>query len=144
MNNDKTVGLTRTTGYQIGVRRTLPVARDRIWSYLLSPEGLKAWLGDLAKLELEPGRAYRTGDGSVGEVRVVKPLEQLRLTWQPRGWERASTVQIRLLAVDSGKTTVAFHQEHLDGPLTRARMKLRWEEAIDRMTNDADRAPNDE
>lgn len=130
---DKPVGLTQDAGYQIGVRRTIPAAREQVWAYLLSPEGLKVWLGDLAKLDPAVGQSYRTADGAFGEMRASKPGEQLRLTWQPSGWAKPSTLQIRLLDAGEGRTTVAFHQERLDGPHTRGLMKARWEAALNRI-----------
>ncbi|MBW5448948.1 SRPBCC domain-containing protein [Cohnella sp. CFH 77786] len=130
----KPVGLTKDAGFQIGVRRTLPVTQEQAWSYLISPEGLKSWLGDLPRLDLAVKRSYQTADGSTGEIRAAKPLQQLRLTWQPKDWDKPSTVQIRLIPGKEGRTTVSFHQEHLDGPQTRAQMKIRWEEVLDKMT----------
>lgn len=129
----KFVGLTQAAGYQIGVRRTLPVSQQQAWDFLVSPEGLKLWLGDIDHVDLEPGAEYRCGDGTSGQMRVVKPLQQLRLTWQKPGWEKASTLQIRLLPIHEDRTTVAFHQEHLDGPQTRALMKVRMEEILAKM-----------
>lgn len=131
--NEKPVGLTQDAGYQIGVRRTFPAPRERIWHFLVSPEGLRVWLGDRAKIDPVIGLSYRAADGTFGEIRAAKPYEQLRLTWQPAGWKKPSTLQIRLLSAGGGKTTVAFHQEHLDGPETREIMKRRWEAALNQI-----------
>ncbi|UQZ85080.1 hypothetical protein SK3146_04363 [Paenibacillus konkukensis] len=126
---DKLVGKTKDAGFQIGVRRTLPITKEEAWERLMSPDGLKLWLGDIDELKLEKGQLYGTSDGSSGEVRVVKPQEQLRMTWQRKGWEQPSTVQIRLLSASTG-TTVSFHQEKLADSAVREEMKLRWERAI--------------
>ena len=62
---------------------------------------------------------------------MVKPLEQLRLTWQPAGFPNETILQIRLLSADSpGKTTISFHQEKLDSAEQREEMKAHWEEVI--------------
>jgi len=53
--------------------------------------------GESTGITLNPGQTYMTNLGS-GEIRIVKPLQQLRLTWQKEGWERPSTVQIRVLS----------------------------------------------
>jgi len=129
----KPVGLTQAAGFQIGVRRTLSLEKARIWTYLISPAGLSIWLGKLNQLELTPKSPYRTEEGTVGEMRVVKPNEQIRLTWQPEGWEKPSTIQIRLIDATEGRTTVSIHQEHLDHQQTRARMKQRWEQVLNHL-----------
>lgn len=130
MHTDRPVGQTASVGFQIGVRRTLPIPPQQAWGILTSSEGLRLWLGDLPTLGLEPGYRYITQEGTSGEVRVVKPLQQLRLTWQPEGWARPSTVQIRLLSSDPEKTTISFHQEHLADATARAEMKRRWEAVL--------------
>ncbi|MCM3629680.1 SRPBCC domain-containing protein [Paenibacillus glycanilyticus] len=129
----KTVGLTQDAGYQIGVRKTLAAGQEQLWSYLTSPAGLGIWLGKVKEWELAPKKAYRTEEGIAGELRVVKPNEQIRLTWQPEGWDKPSTIQIRLIAAAEGRTTVSFHQEHLSSQQTRAQMKLRFEEALSQL-----------
>jgi|GEM_PF-223081 len=128
---ERIIGQMAAAGFQIGVRRTLPASREQLWTWLLSRQGLAHWLGELDALPLESGLRYETAEGAQGELRVIKPLEQLRFTWQPPGWPAPSTVQIRLLAAAAGKTTLSFHQEKLADALTRERMKLRWEAAID-------------
>ncbi|MFC4619507.1 hypothetical protein ACFO4N_12370 [Camelliibacillus cellulosilyticus] len=54
----------------------------------------------------------------------------MRLTWQKPEWTRPSTVQVRILPKDNGKTTISFHQEHLADPLVREDMKVYWENAL--------------
>ena len=122
-------GRTAAAGYQIGARRTFPCAPAAAWGALLSPEGLACWLGG----PLDPARpAYRLPDGTTGEVRVWQPGSHLRLTWQPPGWARPSTVQVRVIPARSG-TTIAFHQEHLAGPDEREAMRARWADALDHL-----------
>ncbi|GGA14147.1 hypothetical protein GCM10008018_68850 [Paenibacillus marchantiophytorum] len=131
MGSDKVVGQTAEAGFQIGVRRTLPLYQEEAWELLISPSGRKFWLGEVADLSFTKGQAYQTVDGCSGEIRVVKPLEQLRLTWQPAAWEHASTLQIRLLpTANPGRTTISFHQEKLDNEERREEMKARWEAVI--------------
>ncbi|KIL40714.1 ATPase [Gordoniibacillus kamchatkensis] len=124
------VGLTAGAGFQIGVRRTLPVSQEQAWALLTSAEGLPLWIGQLRELPLTPGQTYVTDDGISGEMRVVKPGEQLRLTWRKPEWPGPSTLQIRLIPSHSGRTTISFHQEKLADMAAREQMKLRWEEAL--------------
>ncbi|SEB54330.1 SRPBCC domain-containing protein [Paenibacillus sp. GP183] len=131
---DKPVGLTKSAGFQIGVRRTLPITPEKAWQLILSQEGLQIWLGDLSSLPLQKGEKYRTREGVSGEMRVVKPKEQLRMTLQNENWTRPSTCQIRLIPTSSGKTTISFHQENLNSAAEREEMKLHWEEVLQRFT----------
>ncbi|UJF35442.1 SRPBCC family protein [Paenibacillus hexagrammi] len=134
MAETKPVGLTASAGYQIGVRRTIAMPQHQVWELLISPQGLKLWLGDVKRIGLHPGDRFETNEGTTGEMRVAKEPEQLRLTWQPSGWEKASTLQIRVLAGKAERTTVSFHQEKLDSAVTREAMKLRWEEVLLRLS----------
>jgi len=124
------VGSTRDTGFQIGVRRTLPMSLAEGWELMTSPEGVRAWLGDGARVEWEPGREYALANGSAGAVRVVQPESHVRLTWRPRGWPRDSTIQVRVLAAASG-TTIAFHQEHLPSAAARQERRAHFAAALD-------------
>ncbi|WP_179233050.1 SRPBCC family protein [Paenibacillus rigui] len=131
----KVTGQTQSAGFQIGVRRTLPITREQAWAYVTSADGIRQWLGEGAELHFEPKYRYRTGSGAEGEVRVVKPQQQLRLTWQKPGWAKPSTIQIRLIENGSGKTTVSFHQENLADATAREAMKQHWEEVLQHMLN---------
>lgn len=131
MNSEKIVGLTASVGFQIGVRRTVSLSQEKAWELLTSQKGRKLWLGEIADFTFEKGVAFCTKEGITGVLRVVRPDEQLRLTWQPADWPEASTLQIRLLpAASPGKTTISFHQEKLDTMPRREEMKARWEAVI--------------
>lgn len=121
------VGKTADVGYQIGVRRTLPCGEEDLWRLLLSPAGMAIWLG--GAIDLTEGVAYALADGTRGQVRVYKPWSHFRLTWQPPGWARPSTVQARVTAASRG-TTLSFHQDGLADAAARGAMKARWEGVI--------------
>jgi uncharacterized protein YndB with AHSA1/START domain len=126
--SEREVGKTRDTGWQIGVRRTLPLSVDEAWTRVTSPEGMGAWLG--AEVELERGKGFALADGASGEVRVMEPGSHLRLTWQPGGWARSSTIQVRVLPAARG-ATVAFHQEHLPDAQAREARRAHFAAALD-------------
>lgn len=132
MAGSKIVGQTRDAGFQVGARRTFPVATEQAWAVLTSAPGLQLWLGDISDWRLEESIAYQTQDGAGGEIRVVNPGSHLRLTWQPLQWERPSTIQVRLIP-NQDKTTISFHQEHLAGPDERAQMKQHWQHVLDEL-----------
>ncbi|WP_028553079.1 SRPBCC family protein [Paenibacillus sp. UNC451MF] len=131
----KPVGQTATAGFQIGVRRTLNMSKEQAWELLTSATGLKLWLGDLETLNLEAGHPYTAYDGTSGEMRVVKPYAQLRMTWQRKDWAKPSTLQIRLLPASGNKTTISFHQEKLADLHAREEMKMRWESVLSRLSD---------
>ncbi|MFF2090568.1 SRPBCC domain-containing protein [Paenibacillus sp. NPDC058174] len=122
--------MTAAAGFQVGIRRTLPVSREQAWAFITSTEGLSLWIGQLPKLELTVGETFKSDEGVTGQLKVVKPLHQLRLTWQPKDWDRPSTLQIRLLSDKPDKTTISFHQEQLDHAARREQMKQHWENVL--------------
>ncbi len=124
------VGKTARAGYEIGVRRTLPCAEEQLWALLLSPEGLRTWLGGPA--EIAEGAPFTLDNGTSGEIRVYKPWSHIRLIWQPAGWVDPSTLQVRVMPAAHG-TTVGIHQEQLGGEEERERMKAHWEQVIGRL-----------
>jgi uncharacterized protein YndB with AHSA1/START domain len=129
MSKQHVVGQTRTAGFQIGVRRTFAISVAQAWDFLTSEEGQRIWLGEDCALALREGASYTTPGGTRGTVRVINPGVNLRLTWQPREWARASTIQIR--TIPSGvNTVISFHQEGLADVRERATMRQRWQEAM--------------
>lgn len=133
----RVLGQTEGTGFQIGVRRTLPLPPDAAWRLVTSAEGVRGWLGGAAKLQWEKGEAYRLKDGSAGEVRVFKPGSHLRITWQPEGWPRASTIQVRVIPSGEGKSVISFHQEHLPGAAERQARREFFDAALDTLEQQA-------
>ena len=131
-NSNRPVGLTKDAGYQIGVRRTLPIHLEDAWRVLTSPVGVQIWLGAVSKLDFAEGARYELSDGSSGEIRVFSPNSHLRITWQPQGWSRAATIQLRVIP-KGDKTVVAFHQEHLPGPKERAERREHYKAAPDNL-----------
>ncbi|WP_336784676.1 SRPBCC family protein [Paenibacillus sp. MMO-177] len=132
-DTNKIVGQTASAGFQIGVRRTLPISPEKAWAFLTSAEGLKLWIGNVKGISIEAGEAFQSAEGISGELRIVKPQQQLRLKWSKPGWEKPSTLQIRLISSHPEKTTVSFHQENLDHAATREQMKLHWEAVLNEM-----------
>ena len=124
------VGQTKAVGFEIGVRKTFAISVDQAWALLTSPAVVDRWLGAGAAVAWAKGTRYTTADGTTGEIRVAKPLSHLRLTWQPPGWAKPSTVQVRVIA-SGEQTVISFHQEHLAGPTQRALMQQRWQAVLD-------------
>lgn len=120
------VGQTKTVGFQVGVRRTFPITQEKAWELITSENGLKRWLKAEKEIIFQPGQKYRS-ENSEGEIRIVKPFEQLRLTWRRADWQKPSTVQVRAIPKEANKTTISFHQENLTDENAREEMKKYWE-----------------
>jgi uncharacterized protein YndB with AHSA1/START domain len=128
--DDKKVGMTKDSGYQVGVRRTIAVPPTQVWDFVFSPEGLTLWLGPTGEFSFLAGKTYKLGDGATGEVRIFKKGSHARLTWQPGDYPRPSTIQVRI--IDKGhKTTIAFHQEHLPDSTIRESRREHFMHALE-------------
>ncbi len=126
MTDQHIVGKTKDNGFQIGMRRTFPLSLEQAWKLITSREGIQLWLGEVEGFRLTKGALYQTKDGTQGEVRVVNPRENIRITWQPREWSKTSTIQIRVISTGREKTVISFHQENLSSAVEREQMRVRW------------------
>jgi uncharacterized protein YndB with AHSA1/START domain len=133
MEKTKIVGQTKEVGFQIGIRKTLPISFDIAWNFLLSEEGLEIWLGKISSEQFDLNRNYKTIEGIEGKVRVLEPNSHIRLTWKPKNWENISTLQIRVIKAKDG-TTISIHQETLLDSNQREEMKEYWNIVIDMLT----------
>jgi hypothetical protein len=124
------VGLTKDSGWQVGARRTLSISAIQLWERLLSPEGQRVWLGEVGALDFKLGAEYLLSDGTRGKLKTLKDRSHVRLTWQPDGWSRASTLQIRVIPKDE-RSILALHQEHLPDAATRQDRKQFFSEVLD-------------
>lgn len=64
----KVVGQTATSGFQIGVRRTLAISPEEAWSFLMSEPGLKLWLGTFSSIQIEPKYSFESEEANIGEA----------------------------------------------------------------------------
>jgi uncharacterized protein YndB with AHSA1/START domain len=126
-------GLTKDAGWELGVRRTVPLPVEDVWDYLLGP-GRRRWLGD-TELGTTKGDRYNTPDGTRGEVRGFADRAKVRLTWQPADWAHDSTLQVTVRPAASG-TTIGFHQERLADEGERERMLAHWNQVLDGIEED--------
>ncbi len=132
----RVVGQTAGAGFQIGVQRTLAAPLDAVWETVVSRPDL--WLGEGASVQLEPGRRYDVPaaagqPAAAGEVRVVRPGNRLRITWQPEGWAAPATIQIAVQEPAPGRTALHAHMEKLPDGEAREAMRARWRGALARI-----------
>ena len=135
------VGRTRDAGWEIGVSRTVHLPVTEVWEFLASPEGRELWLGAGVEHLDEKGRTYTTAEGTVGEVRSVRPGDRIRLTWRPPDWDHDSTVQVAVSSDGRSGTIVRFHQERLADAEERARQRAHWRAVMARVVDALDRRP---
>lgn len=135
-----TVGRTKEAGFQIGVSRTVPYQVGEVWRLLTSAHGLALWLGEPVRWKAEKGAEYRTAAGVTGEVRSFRELDRVRLTWQPDGWDHATTVQVAVAERPNG-TLLRSHQERLADSAERERQRRHWRAVLDDVVSalDSDR-----
>lgn len=134
-------GKTRDAGWEIGVSRTVPYSADDVWDLLASERGIAIWLGAGAVLDGEKGTPYETDDGTTGEVRSFHPMDRMRITCQPPGWDHESTVQVAIRA-QGPKTLLRFHQERLAGAAERERQREYWSGVMDQIVAELERPTN--
>lgn len=131
MEETKVKGLTKNSGFQIGVRRTFSVPAEKAWKFMFSKEGIQLWLGQLDSYNLGVNTEYRSTTGE-GMVKVFKPHSHIRLTWKKKNWDNISTLQIRI--IDSkGRATISFHQDKLESAKQREEMKAYWEGQLNKI-----------
>lgn len=131
----RVVGRTADAGFQLGVQRTVGLPLQRTWDLLAAQPSL--WLD--ADVVLEEGRTYESPQAR-GEVRVVRPGERLRLTWQPTGWSRPATLQLTVSAPAPGRTAVHVHLEKLPDAQTREDQRAHWRRVLQRVAEAAEEA----
>jgi len=100
-------------GFPDRIERTVELAHPpgRVWTVLTTAEGLAAWFGDEAAIDLRPGGAARmrwTGEGFTAEMRVER-VEEPRVfgfTWPiyglPAGDPRRTYVEFTLEPAGAG------------------------------------------
>ena len=132
----RVVGETADVGFQVGVRRTVAGSVTEAWERITSRPDL--WLGEGTSVAFEPGKRYEVpsrdgAPGASGEIRVVKPGDRLRMTWQPEDWPAPATLQLTVSASASGKTVINAHLEKLPDADAREAMRARWRQALERI-----------
>lgn len=121
----ETTGLTQDAGWELGVRTTVHAPLDAVWSFLLSRDGLRIWLGEIDALPTAVGAGYLTADGVAGSIRGFHDASKVRLTWRPDDWPHDTILQLTVKAAASG-TTVGIHHEKLVDRDERRMMLGHW------------------
>jgi hypothetical protein len=134
IDETKPIGLTKDTGWQIGLRRTLDVDSQWLWNFLWTTKGVHYWLGPGEPFAFSEGEAYELDDGTIGVLKVLKPNSHWRITRYPidPAYDRPSTMQVRVIPKDN-KTILAFHEEHLPTEGQRRARKAHYLKVVDQL-----------
>lgn len=111
---------------------------ERVFEHITRPEAIVTWMGEHARLELEPGGRFEVDieDVSVrGRVLDIDPPHRLVVSWGYAGSASlppgTSTVEIRLTAIGAG-TRVDLEHRDLPAPQLRAHV-IGWMHYLDRL-----------
>lgn len=132
MMNSIPVGKTKTQGWEIGVRRTLPISAEKAWKLLTTQPGIGYWLGMGLDPHFSKGEAFTTAEGTSGEIRSYNEGSLIRMRWQPPEWDFESTLQIRVKPAKTG-ATITFHHERMQNAEQRNAMHQRWSDVMDKL-----------
>lgn len=132
MTEKTPVGKTKDQGWEIGVRRTLPLSVDQAWVLLMTQPGLGYWLGHGINAHFKKGDTYKTDEGTTGDIRSFETGKLIRMRWQPRDWDFESTLQVRVNPAKKG-ATISFHHERLEDSDQREKMRAHWSEVMDKL-----------
>lgn len=124
------VGRTRDAGWQIGVSKTLDHPATHVWDFITSPEGIAIWLGEGVSTVPARGEDYETDHGVRGETRSFRPLDRLRLTWQPPDWPHSTTLQLTVSPAGAGRCRLGVHQERLANAAERELQRTHWKAVV--------------
>jgi uncharacterized protein YndB with AHSA1/START domain len=109
------------TKYSLQVRRTFPVAREKMFAMWSQPEHLEQWMGRVDPRNVVKYREFdfrvggghlfenRTPDGIVflnrGEYLEIKPPEKIKFTWS---WQQLDATGKKIAELDGTVLTVEF------------------------------------
>ena len=132
----RVVGQTKTAGFEIGAQKMMYLPKQVLWKFLTSSKGLELWLGKGAKLKLIQGYKFKTKGGLEIEIKTFKKGERMRLSFKPKDWKQASTLQVTLFCPrdTSEKTNIRFHQEKLSGVPARNQMRTHWKKVLENIS----------
>lgn len=125
------VGQDAKGRYLVTATKSLPIATTAVWKKLLSPAGVAIWLRPLSPVRIVPKVPFETKDGFFGEIRTMAKHRRIRMSWQDPLWEKASVVEVLLVARPEKKTILVFNHTGLPDAASRETLRARWREVAD-------------
>ncbi|MEM1002465.1 MAG: SRPBCC domain-containing protein [Bacteroidota bacterium] len=129
MDYHKEVGLTKDSGWQMGVRKTMDKEFDKVWDFMFSDEGLKIWLGNVKTSQLKLGKEINFDNGVFGKIVVFKAFSHIRMKWKKSDWKNTSRLQLRIMR-SKQKTVISFAQEMMLNKAQREEMIFHWKKVM--------------
>ena len=123
-------GKTKSAGFQVGVRKTLEIERNKLWTWLTDPSGFRYFIGEKIQNEVNPKTVGVTGNGLEYRVTTFQPGSHIRRRWKLPEWNDHSILQVRIIDAGSNRTTLAIHQEKLAGKKEREFMLSYWKSVM--------------
>lgn len=125
------IGKTKNAGWQVGIRKTIPLTSDQLWNFITGNQGMQIIIGDT----ISATNSYNQDRISEKEIQykitTIVQNSHLRMQWRLPDWKEYSILQIRVYSTGQNKAVLAIHQEKLVNGNTRAVMKKYWQEKID-------------
>lgn len=115
--------------YSVSVTKSIPMARPKLWKWLISDEGQELWLRPLAPIAVEKGAEYESSgvDGGIfGKIRTLKAPERIRLSWQEVDWPKPNVVQVHIVARPKESCLLVFAQEGMRDARLKETMRSYW------------------
>lgn len=129
MSSKPPVGKTKNQGWQIGVRRTISVSEWKAWEMIMATLGLP-WEEGAGESVYQKGSTFELDDQTRVEIRSFEYGSLIRMKWQPKEWNFASTLQIRVEPAKTG-TTISVHHEWLQNAEQREAMRVYWTSVLE-------------
>ena len=113
------IGLTKDSGWQFGVRKTLPSNLEHLWDLFFSEKGLKYWSEEVDQ-----------------NFSTFKEYSHIRTKWKHVGFEENANLQIRFIPnKNRDKTTISIHIDQLKNENQREEAKRYWSKIIEILPN---------
>lgn len=110
----KSIGLTKNSGWQFGIRKTFPSNLESVWELFFSEDGLKYWT-----------------EGVEQDFSTFKEYSHIRTKWKHIGFKESANLQIRFISSQKGdKTTISIHVDRLENENQREETKKYWTKII--------------
>ncbi|WP_312994676.1 hypothetical protein [Chryseobacterium flavum] len=111
-------GLTKDTGWQFGIRRTLPLPLENVWNIFFSEEGLKHWAAGVDQ-----------------NFSTYKEFSHIRTKWKHKNFNEKANLQIRFIPSKTvGKTTISIHVDQLLNESQREETQKYWSAIMKEIT----------
>lgn len=117
--------------WSLTATKSLHLSAEDLWKFLVSEEGQAVWLKPLDPISIEPKATFETEDGFYGEIRTMRKLRHVRLSWSDPEWSRASYVQMILVKRPGAKCLMAFTHGELPDSRSRELMRKRWKDVLE-------------